>query len=34
MTKKDEVIPDILPEVIDVPDKFYKMISFPDGFMI
>jgi len=32
MTKKDEVIPDILPEVIDVPDKFYKMISFPDGF--
>ncbi len=32
MTKKDDVIPDALPEEIEVPDKPFKMLSFPDGF--
>ncbi len=32
MSKKDDVIPNILPEVIEVPDKPFRIMSFPDGF--
>ena len=32
MSKKDDVIPAILPEVIEIPDKPFRIMSFPDGF--